>query len=99
MKTLEETRIPPIVCELGQSWAIDYQPSPKNVLVDDKYAVMYKGGFDKLLDYSHSQPTALYNGKMWKGKYSGKWYLFFCSDEDEKTNSISVNNREILIVN
>ena len=39
------------------------------------------------MDYTRSQPSALYNGKMWKAQY-----------ENEKTNEIDIAYREILII-
>ena len=40
-----------------------------------------------LIDDTRSQPSALYNGKMWKAQY-----------ENEKTNEIDIAYREILII-
>jgi len=56
-------QIPKITDPLGRNWE---QPDGSDILVDDECAVMSRKSFDKLKDYSVSQPSALYDGKMWK---------------------------------
>lgn len=55
--------IPPITAELGKCWD---QPNTDNWLIDEKSVIMSKRDFDKLAEYSLTNPTALYAGKCWK---------------------------------
>lgn len=91
--------IPPITDPLGRGWE---QPDTKEILVDDDYAVMSKKAFDELKDYTASQPTTLYNGKMWKirvrSKDSPLWVLRYCCNEDKEKNLIDIAARKILIL-
>lgn len=41
--------------------------------MDDDYVLMSKLDFDLLPDYTNSEPTGKYNGKMWKGQFDGEW--------------------------
>ncbi len=56
------------------------------ILVNDKYALMDIDQFAELLDYSNSQPSAVYNGKCWKKFIRDKrppgigWYLCWFED-------------------
>ena len=89
--------IPPITDPLGKHWE---QPDRARILIDDTHAVMSQDDFEKLLDYTASQPTGTYVGKMWRAQYgkpgSRKWYLcWFGKDPDPKF--LSNNYREILI--
>lgn len=92
-------QISPITNRLGQGWE---QPDAGEILVDDEYAVMSKKSLDRLKDYSGSQPSALYNGKMWKTcvcvKGGPLWILKFCCNEDIERNVISIESRPILIL-
>lgn len=92
-------QIPPITNRLGFGWE---QPDTSEMLVDDEYAVMSKETFDKLKDYTASQPTALYNGKMWKALVRSKdgllWVLRYCFNEDIENNLIDIATRDILIL-
>lgn len=92
---LDENVIPPMTHPWGQVWR---QPDSKNIVLDKDYAVMSKKDFNLLPDYTKSEPTGKYNGKMWKGEYRGIWYLFWCHDENSVDNTIYISNREILIV-
>lgn len=53
-------------------------------------------------DYTNSEPTGKYNGKMWKGQFNTtkgkKWFLAWCHDENEVSNLICISYREILVV-
>lgn len=92
-------QIPPITNRLGMGWE---QPDAAEILVDDEYAVMSNEAFDKLKDYTDSQPTALYDGKMWKSCYRTKcgplWVLHYCFNEDMENNLIDIAARDILIL-
>lgn len=55
--------IPPMTDPMGQYWD---QPSRFEIEIDETHAMMTRETFDKLRNYSHSQPTGVYPGKMWK---------------------------------
>lgn len=55
--------IPPMTHELSSGWD---QPSTNEILLDDKFAVMTQTTFDALHEYSGTNPTGAYEGKMWK---------------------------------
>ncbi|MBP1615727.1 MAG: hypothetical protein H6Q13_3175 [Bacteroidetes bacterium] len=92
--------IPLMINPLGSCWR---QPNTNRILVDDNYAVMGKLDFDMLMDYTRSQPTGLYDGKMWKAQYwennKLEWYLCYCNNENVVTNEIDICYREILTIN
>lgn len=76
---LKDHPVPPIKNELGKYWE---QPPREQIVIDEKFAVMHSGTFEKLCDYSGSNPTGVYEGKMWKerivvldGEYKGKWCI------------------------
>lgn len=89
--------IPPITDPMGKYWE---QPDSSKILIDDTHAVMDAATFLKLHDYSYSQPTGVYPGKMWRSgrrvvggeKWFLKWYGL-CEDITVCSN----NAREILI--
>jgi hypothetical protein len=55
--------IPEMTDPLGTSW---HQPSREAITVDDVTATMSQATFDALAEYSASQPSGVYPGKMWK---------------------------------
>lgn len=55
--------IPPMLDPLGRYWL---QPKREEIEVDATHAVMSRSAFAKLSDYSRSQPSGVYSGKMWK---------------------------------
>ena len=83
----------------GKAWK---QPDRNNLVLDDKYAMMYRRDFEMLPDYTGSEPTGKYNGKMWKAQYvsrdNRKWYLCWCHDENTVSQEIYISYREILII-
>lgn len=91
--------IPPITNPLGCHWE---QPRRSEILVDDECALMTRTSFDMLADYSGSQPSALYNGKMWKVCINTEkgpvWLLRFCCNENIEKNYIDIVSREICIL-
>lgn len=72
-------------------------PDRSEILAIDKdYVLMRQDTLDRLLDYTHSQPTGLYSGKMWKAKsQEGKWMLCWCNHS--VGGYIDINFREVLI--
>ncbi len=55
--------IPPITDPMGRSWN---QPDRREILIDDTHAIMTRRTFDALKTYSASNPSGVYEGKMWK---------------------------------
>lgn len=98
--------IPRITDPLGRGWQ---QPERSDIQIDDKHAVMARSTFNKLREYSGSNPTGVYEGKMWKRHDGGfdwnfrarggkpTWLLVWFgrhSDPDKVSN----NYRDILII-
>lgn len=84
--------IPPMIHPLGKHWK---QPSVKDIELDDKHALMSQTLFNQLKDYSHSLPGGVYEGKIWRCRYSDGWLLRWWSNVDEK--KCKCNQRIILI--
>lgn len=59
----DKNYIPPITDRLGSEWR---QPSQSSMVVDDTHAMMTLATFRKLAEYSGTQPTGVYDGKMWR---------------------------------
>jgi hypothetical protein len=55
--------IPSITDPLGSSWE---QPAISQILIDDTHALMNTSTFKSLKEYSASNPSGVYEGKMWK---------------------------------
>ncbi len=88
--------IPVITNPLGKYWK---QPEVEQIELDDTHALMSKEIFDELLEYSCSQPTGVYEGKMWKSKTIDGWILrWFAEDPRDNENYCSNNSRLILTV-
>lgn len=86
--------IPGITDKRGAHWA---QPSRKYIWLDEKYALMKDQTFRSLVEYSSSEPTGMYEGKMWKCRRGDAWYLrWFVDRKDLKT--MLVESREIIVV-
>lgn len=83
--------IPPITCEMGRSWD---QPDRTLIEVDDTHAIMTRDVMLQLADYSHTLPTGVYDGKMWrKGKTELRWF-----GPSSYADKCAVNIRRILLV-
>lgn len=57
--------IPPMTHPYGKHWD---QPDLSEIVIGVRHAAMTKKTFEKLRDYSHSRPTGVYEGKMWRSK-------------------------------
>jgi hypothetical protein len=77
----DKNEIPPMTHWMGSAWK---QPKLSEILIDDTHAVMTQRTFDKLLNYAHSQPTGVYEGKMyrkddylhwWATRISQAWFV------------------------
>ena len=97
--------IPPIMHPLGSAWK---QPDRKLIHIDEKHALMPKQVFDGLLEYSASQPSGVYEGKMWKrhdGIYDQQFiarggkpeWLLCWFGYSEKKDYVSNNYRKIIL--
>lgn len=85
--------IPKMTDPLGKHWD---QPDLSLIAVDKTHAVMEKGAFNELLEYSRSQPSGVYIGKMWKRKAKDGWTLCWYGPDDDP-GFCSRNYREIII--
>ena len=103
------TVIPPITDPMGKFWE---QPPLKDILVDDTHAVMTTSTLLQLKDYSQSNPSGVYPGKMWRGKqmsinyrsspatfyHTGRWELHWYGISEKGDKYCSNNSREILLI-
>lgn len=86
--------IPPMTHPYGKHWQ---QPELSEVVICDKYATMNQAAFKKLLDYSRSRPSGVYEGKMWKTSDDKiTWHLHWWSESDNP-DKCKGNVREIKI--
>lgn len=86
--------IPEMTHPLGKHWD---QPDRSRILIDDSHALMTKADFNELADYSWSQPSGVYDGKMWKSTGRDATYLKWYHPAEDP-NKCAVGVREILIV-
>lgn len=95
---IEKNVIPPITEPMGKYWD---QPDPSLILIDDTHALMSEETFLQLHDYSYSQPSGVYPGKMWRfGRPivgGQRWWLRWFG-LSEAPNMCSNHCREILLV-
>jgi hypothetical protein len=99
--------IPPMTHELSRYWE---QPLAAEILVDDVHALMTRATFDKLAEYSASNPTGAYEGKMWKrldGEFDEEfkahggvpeWLLCWFGESQIGPGYVSNNHRKILLL-
>ena len=87
--------IPPMTDPLGQYWT---QPSPRDIQVDDQHALMSQVILNALSEYSHSTPTGVYPGKMWKMLQHGEWWLRWFGVSEQGPDFCSNHARKILII-
>lgn len=55
--------IPPMTHPLSSAWK---QPDTSDIIIDNDNAYMSKEIFDELMEYSATNPSGAYEGKMWK---------------------------------
>lgn len=90
-----EQVIPPITDPLGKSWR---QPHRKYIEVDDTHALMSEQTFKGLPDYTRSQPSGVYPGKMWKAHYPDDgWLLHWFEETPGKPDMCTRKWRMILV--
>lgn len=79
------------------------QPFEENMIFDDKdgKVMMSEKDYDMLKDYTNSQPSCIYEGKMWKRKMgrlgNKKWYLCYAHDPNLREKIINISYYEIKI--
>lgn len=103
VKTINRNYIPDMVHPLSKGWF--EQPKREDITIDDTSALMSEKSFKMLHEYSTSQPSGVYEGKMWKahwyelidGKKVWDWYLCWYG-LSTKPGSVSNNSRKIIIV-
>lgn len=91
--TLQSNHIPTMTHELGRYWS---QPSPNDIIVGDKTALMKLETLHKLSDYSASYPSGVYPGKMWRRESPEGWKL--CWYEVKSDTLCCIKTRVIKIV-
>ena len=88
--------VPPMTDPMGRSWN---QPDISEIEFDDSHALMNKRTFEALSEYSCSQPSGVYPGKMWMRTMSdGSHFLCWFDVSEKGDNYCSTKLREILIV-
>lgn len=102
-----QNEIPPITDPLGRYWK---QPPVTDILIDDTHALMTEETFRQLMEYSATNPTGAYEGKMWRRHdgsfdreflaHGGKpvWMLCWYGESKIGPGYVSNNYREILLV-
>ena len=73
---IDECPVPPITDPMGRGWE---QPDRLKMVFDSKTVIMSREDFNKLYEYSTSNPTGCYLGKMWKRQN----YNIIKGDDDE----------------
>lgn len=102
----EMNYIPHITHPLGKHWQ---QPDPSSIIIQPVLALLTEQAFKDLHEYSCSQPSGVYEGKMWKGEWirfdgygrvvehTGSWSLRWFGYSDEP-GMVSGNSRRICIM-
>lgn len=98
--------IPPMTDPNGHYWD---QPARSEILVDDTHAVMTTATFRKLAEYSATNPSGVYPGKMWR-RHNGahdldflrrggkpEWLLCWYGYSSKGPDFCSTNYRTILL--
>lgn len=90
--------IPPIdivADPMGKHWT---QPDRELIKVNSETAEMTQCVLEQLCDYSHSMPTGVYPGKMWKRKQGEQWWLcWFGVSKDPKLCTNNCRKVEIIL--
>src|SRR5687767_5729536 len=83
--------IPEMTHKLSKHWE---QPDRADIDINDQFARMTPETCRKLHEYSHTNPTALYEGKMWKACWNNIWYLRWVTPSDEPDEFL-IHSRKI----
>lgn len=104
LKQPNKNYIPDMTHPFGKAWNQPSKEQIRKIEIDDTHAMMDQKTFDKLLNYSHSIPSAAYEGKMWKGEYytennkpTGKFYLRWYGLSTTQ-DMLSSHQRDIIII-
>lgn len=84
--------IPAMPAEWAPYWR---GPDRSEIVFQGPDAVMTHKAFDMLLDYTGTMPTGVYDGKMWKTRLEGSWYLRWYSTPRNNPNKCIINTRPI----
>lgn len=82
--------IPMITHPLGRYWE---QPSRDQITIEHDKAYMTQATLDQLAGYHSSNPSGIYEGKMWRRQNTLVWY-----GPCDKPDCCSINSRIIVIV-
>lgn len=99
----DRNTIPPIDPQ-GVNWL---QPSPTNIAIDDTHALLTAADWAELREYSASNPSGVYPGKIWK-RHDGlfdsrchpskrRWLLCWYGISQDP-GKCTVNYREAIVV-
>lgn len=101
------TAIPPITDPLGRAWK---QPDRALILINDTTAIMTRRTFESLAEYSATNPSGAYEGKMWR-RHDGafdreflakggkpEWLLCWYGESRIGPGYVSNNSRKIVIL-
>lgn len=87
--------IPEMTHPLSKYWSA---PDRSRIsFTGDLYAVMSKRDFDMLLEFNLTNPTEVYEGKMWKREEGDKYYLLWFGHSNV-VGCCSINSREIVTI-
>jgi hypothetical protein len=87
--------IPPMTHELSRHWK---QPPREAILVDETHALMELGTFEQLAEYTLTDPSGVYPGKMWRcDSHKGWWALCWYGPLDA-ADCCCVYSRKIAIL-
>lgn len=91
----QQYQIPPMTNPLGKYWD---QPNPSEIIIDNvnSVAIMSTKTFNALSNYSTSNPSGAYEGKMWRARWGGKDYLRWYGISN-KPGFVSNNQLEIVL--
>lgn len=94
----EINNIPEMTDPAGRHWR---QPDRSLIEFRDGAAYMPSAAFEKLLDYSGSQPSGIYAGKMWKSYHAGidVWFLAWVTNDPNDCKKAFIYSRAIRIIN
>jgi hypothetical protein len=94
-------KIPPITNPMGRYWD---QPDRSRIELSSNYAYMDNKTFHILAEYHYSNPTGVYEGKMWRrhihykeGEKSFDYWLLMWYGPHPDPGKVSVNKRTIKI--
>lgn len=90
--------IPPITDPMGRYWD---QPAQSKILIDETHALMLESTLKELCNYSATNPSGVYDGKMWRRQVdyydeTKGWILCWYAPCDDPQRC-SINCRSVLI--